>query len=63
LITAFNDGSSITSTPFLDKLNLIALNVSFKFGICEIVLAEKIKSALLVLLNIFFANFLFQKFG
>ena len=27
-------------TPLLLKLNEIALNVSFKFGICEIVLAE-----------------------
>ena len=44
LITFPMYGSSITTTPFFDRDKLIASKVSFKFGICEIVFAEKKRS-------------------
>ena len=61
MITEHKDGSSITKTPFFDKLKSIASKLSFKFGMCEIVFAEKIISAFLEVLNILLANFCVQK--
>ena len=46
-------GSSNTNTPFFAKTKLIDLNTSSKFGICEIVFAENIKSTLPCFLKFF----------
>ena len=58
-----NEGSSITKTPLSLIMWKIASNVSFRFGICDIVLAENIKSIFEFLFNINFESFLFQKLG